>query len=61
MTMIMSTHQISFAGEMADEILFMENGIIVEAGPPKKLFAQAECQRTREFFMKIAEIYGESR
>jgi len=61
MTMIMSTHQISFAGEMADEILFMKNGIIVEAGPPKKLFAQAECQRTREFFMKIAEIYGESR
>ncbi|HPC03109.1 MAG TPA: amino acid ABC transporter ATP-binding protein [Syntrophales bacterium] len=61
MTMIMSTHQIGFAGELADEILFMEDGVIVETGSPKKLFSQAECQRTREFFLKIVEIYGESR
>ncbi|MBN1830084.1 MAG: amino acid ABC transporter ATP-binding protein [Deltaproteobacteria bacterium] len=60
MTMIMSTHQISFASEMADEFIFMEAGIIVETGSPAKILSQAECERTREFCAKINEIYGTS-
>jgi polar amino acid transport system ATP-binding protein len=60
MTMIMSTHQIGFACELADELLFLENGTILEAGPPMKMLSDAECQRTREFCSKITELYGNS-
>lgn len=61
MTMIMATHQIAFASALADEVIFMEDGLIVEAGPPEKLLARADCPRTREFCAKIAELYGEAR
>lgn len=58
MTMIMSTHQIGFAGELADELIFLEDGSIVEAGLPGKILFAAECPRTREFCSKITELYG---
>jgi len=60
MTMLMSTHQISFASEMADEFIFMEKGVIVETGPPQKILVNAECERTQQFCAKINEIYGTS-
>jgi len=60
MTMIMSTHQIGFASELADELVFLENGSILETGPPKKMFSNADCERTREFCSKITELYGNS-
>ena len=61
MTMIMSTHQIGFAREMADEVVFLENGRIVEMGTSEKIFCQAENQRTQEFCSKIIELYGNAR
>jgi polar amino acid transport system ATP-binding protein len=60
-TMIMATHQIGFASVLADEIVFMENGAIVETGPPSKILSQAECARTREFCSKLTGLYGDSR
>lgn len=60
MTMIMATHQIGFSRTFADEIIFMENGLIVETGAPAKIFSEAECARTREFCSKIGELYGEN-
>jgi len=60
MTMIMSTHQIGFAGEVADELIFLEKGSIVETGPPTKILYDAEYPRTREFCSKITELYGNS-
>jgi polar amino acid transport system ATP-binding protein len=60
MTMIMATHQIGFSSALADEIIFMENGMIVEQGPPSKILSAAKCERTREFCAKISELYGES-
>jgi len=59
MTMIMATHQIGFSRTMADEIIFMENGQIVEQGPPRKILCNAECERTREFCSKVTDLYGE--
>ncbi len=59
MTMIMATHQIGFSSAFADEIIFMEEGQIVEQGPPSKILSNAECDRTRAFCSKIAELYGE--
>ena len=60
MTMIMSTHQIGFAREMADEIVFLEDGKILEMGTSEKIFFRAENQRTQEFCSKIIELYGNS-
>lgn len=59
MTMIMATHQIGFSRAMANEIVFMEDGLILEQGPPAKILSEAQCERTREFCSKITELYGE--
>ncbi|MEH0021149.1 MAG: amino acid ABC transporter ATP-binding protein [Desulfobacter sp.] len=59
MTMIMATHQIGFARTLADEIIFMENGRVVEQGTPQALLAPGATTRTRDFCAKIAEIGGE--
>jgi len=56
MTMLLVTHEIGFAGSLADEILFMEDGIILEQGSPKKILTDAECERTREFCAKIGAV-----
>jgi polar amino acid transport system ATP-binding protein len=60
MTMLMATHQIGFSSAFADEIIFMEDGLIVEQGPPSKILYRSECDRTREFCSKINELYGET-
>jgi polar amino acid transport system ATP-binding protein len=56
MTMIIATHQIGFAGDLADEIVFMEDGEIMEAGPPSKILSQAQRARTREFCAKLTTL-----
>lgn len=60
MTMIVVTHEMGFARSVADEIVFMEGGVIVEQGPPDKMFRSPEVPRTGEFLRKISELYGES-
>ncbi len=61
MTMIMATHQIGFAIDLATEMVFMENGYILETGAPEKILFNAERSRTREFCGKLQELYGNSR
>ncbi len=58
MTMIMTTHLIGFAREVADEVIFMEEGSIIETGPPEKILFNAECPRTRQFCASITDLYG---
>jgi polar amino acid transport system ATP-binding protein len=60
MTMLVVTHEIGFAREVADRIIFMEHGVIVEDGPPQDLFYSPKEERTREFLWKISELYGSS-
>jgi polar amino acid transport system ATP-binding protein len=60
MTMIMATHQIGFSRALANEIVFMVDGQILEQGTPEKIFSEAVSARTREFCSKITELYGES-
>jgi polar amino acid transport system ATP-binding protein len=57
-TMLVVTHEMGFAREVADRIVFMENGFIVEEGPPSELFNKPKFDRTREFLWKITELYG---
>ena len=58
MTMLVVTHEMGFAREVSDRIIFMEHGVIVEDGPPKQLFYTPKHNRTREFLWKITELYG---
>jgi len=55
MTMVVVTHEMSFARQAADEIIFMENGVIVEQGPPESMFTESTHERTRAFLNVIAE------
>jgi polar amino acid transport system ATP-binding protein len=59
MTMVVVTHEMGFARSVADEIIFLEKGRILESGPPGKLFYQPEYERTRKFLFKLAELYGD--
>ena len=56
--MLVVTHEMGFARNVADEIIFMEGGIIVESGPPKEMFTNAKTQRAREFLGRIGALYG---
>ena len=58
MTMLVVTHEMGFAREVADRIVFMEKGSIVEEGSPDDLFYHPKQERTREFLWKISELYG---
>lgn len=60
MTMLVVTHEMGFAREVADRIVFMEKGSIVEEGSPDDLFYHPKHERTREFLWKITELYGKS-
>ncbi|MBD8586977.1 amino acid ABC transporter ATP-binding protein [Peribacillus simplex] len=49
MTMVVVTHEMSFAREVGDWIVFMHNGRVVESGPPKEFFTHPKEERTKEF------------
>jgi polar amino acid transport system ATP-binding protein len=55
MTMIIATHEMSFAREVADSVCFLDGGIILEEGPPEQIFSQPREERTREFLARIIE------
>jgi polar amino acid transport system ATP-binding protein len=59
MTLLIVTHEIGFARSVADEIIFLEAGTILEQGPPEELFLHPKNARTRQFLHKITELYGE--
>ena len=53
MTMVVVTHEMGFAREVCDRIVFIDEGEIVEQGPPAEFFAHAKSPRAREFVDKI--------
>ena len=55
MTMVIVTHEMSFAKEVSNRIIFMEHGVIVEDGTPQEVFA-SENQRTKEFLGKYRNL-----
>ena len=56
--MLVVTHEMGFARNVADEIIFMEGGVIVESGPPKQMFQSPKKARTKEFLGRISTLYG---
>ena len=53
MTMAIVTHEMGFAHEVADRVIFMDDGIIVEEGAPEEVFKNAKEERTRDFLGKV--------
>ncbi|GAA4052967.1 amino acid ABC transporter ATP-binding protein [Nonomuraea soli] len=55
MTMIMTTHEMSFCREIADTVCFLDNGVLIEKGPPAQIFTDPQEARTREFLRSVME------
>lgn len=54
MTMIVVTHEMQFARDMADKVLFFDAGLVAESGPPEQIFSHPQHPRTREFLSRVA-------
>ena len=55
MTMIVVTHEMGFAKDVSDRVIFMDNGYIVEEGDPRQIFTAPKADRTREFLSRYLE------
>jgi polar amino acid transport system ATP-binding protein len=53
MTMIVVTHEMGFAREVADTVVFMDAGVVVEAGKPSEVLANPRHERTRAFLSRV--------
>jgi polar amino acid transport system ATP-binding protein len=53
MTMVLATHEMGFARELADRVCFMDGGVIVEEGPPEAIFTAPQRERTRAFLSRV--------
>jgi putative lysine transport system ATP-binding protein len=52
LTMLIVTHEMGFAKEVADRVVFMEKGVIAEEGTPEQIFNNPKQERTREFLKR---------
>ncbi len=55
LTMLVVTHEMGFAKEVADRVVFMDKGVIEEEGPPEQIFNNPKTERTREFLKRTLE------
>jgi polar amino acid transport system ATP-binding protein len=53
MTMIIATHEMGFAREVASTVCFLDSGRILEQGPPAEIFTSPQQQRTQEFLSRV--------
>ena len=54
MTMLVATHEMAFAREVADQVVFLESGAIVEAGSPEQVLGNPQDPRTQRFLRRVA-------
>jgi L-cystine transport system ATP-binding protein len=57
-TMVVVTHEIQFAMDIATKVVVMDDGVVIEAGTPKEIFQNAKEERTRQFLKKIVPEYA---
>ncbi len=55
MTMLIATHEMGFARDVADRVCFLDEGVILEQGPPAEIFTRPRQERTRQFLQRIVE------
>ncbi len=58
MTMLVVTHEMGFAKQAATDVLFLDEGKLVEQGPPKQLFENPENERTAAFLSRLTQLHG---
>ena len=54
-TMVIVTHEMQFAREVADQVLFMDQGVVVESGTPEEVFGNPKEERTRQFLQRYKQ------
>ncbi|CAH2603885.1 glutamate/aspartate ABC transporter ATP binding subunit [Rhodovastum atsumiense] len=54
LTMLVVSHEMGFAREAADRVVFMDQGVVVEEGPPEQIFGAPQAERTRAFLARVA-------
>jgi polar amino acid transport system ATP-binding protein len=59
MTMMVVTHEMAFAREVADRVVFMDGGVVVEQGPPRQIIDNPQHERTRTFLRRIVQEEAE--
>ncbi len=57
-TMVVVTHELAFAREVADEVAFMDGGVVVERGPAREVLGSPEQERTRQFVRRLQTPFG---
>jgi polar amino acid transport system ATP-binding protein len=55
MTMLIATHEMAFARDIADRVCFLDEGVILEEGPPDQIFSSPREARTQQFLARIVE------
>ena len=53
LTMVVVTHEMEFARDVSDRVIFMDEGVIAESGTPEDIFGSPKCERTKEFLHRI--------
>ncbi|MEX2101395.1 MAG: peptide ABC transporter ATP-binding protein, partial [Actinomycetota bacterium] len=55
MTMLIATHEMGFARDIANRVVFLDEGVILEEGPPEQIFNAPREERTKRFLQRIVE------
>jgi polar amino acid transport system ATP-binding protein len=55
MTMLIATHEMGFARDVADRVAFLDDGVVLEEGPPEQIFRSPSHARTGEFLQRIID------
>ena len=55
MTMLIATHEMGFAREIADRVCFLDEGVVLEQGPPEQIFSAPTEARTQQFLQRIVD------
>ncbi|GAA1137120.1 amino acid ABC transporter ATP-binding protein [Ornithinicoccus hortensis] len=59
MTMVVVTHEMAFARDVSDHVVFMDGGVVVEEGPPKEVLVNPQHNRTRNFLQRVREEHAD--
>ena len=55
MTMLIATHEMGFARDIASRVCFLDDGVILEEGPPERIFSAPQEERTKQFLQRIID------
>ena len=54
LTIVMATHEMSFARDVADQVCFLDDGVVLEQGPPAQIFGEPKQAKTQQFLSRLS-------